>query len=69
MRGVGKQNLLDIQLAILVWDLVKALMLNKLVNPTSSHQDVLSVIIPLIWLEIVEHRGLRVKGEQEFQSN
>ena len=42
-------------------------MLNKVVNLTSSHQDVISVIFPLIWPEIVEHRGLTVKGEQEFQ--
>ena len=67
MRGVGKQYLLSTQLEIPVWNLVKALILNELVNPTSNHQDIISVIFPLIWPEIVLYRGLRAKKEQEFQ--
>ena len=43
------------------------MILNKLVNPTSNHQDIISVIVPLIWPEIVRYRGLRAKKEQEFQ--
>ena len=32
-----QKDQLDTLLAVLVWDLVEALMLNKLVNPGSSH--------------------------------
>ena len=41
--------------------------LNKLINPTSKHQDVISVRVLLIWPEIVGHKDLRVKEEQDFQ--
>ena len=48
----------------MLWNLVKALILNELVNPTSNHQNIISVIVPLIWPEIVRYRGLRAKKKK-----
>ena len=43
--------------------------LNKLINPTSKHQDMISVIVLLICPETVGHKGLRVKKNKIFKEN
>ena len=42
---------------------------DKLVNPTSNHQDAISVIVPLIWPEIEDTEVWEWRENKNFEEN